>query len=126
MAPMQSEAPLTTRLLTVDGGRPRTENCGGQRLTTSLALRPVAGTRSADPLGLEGNQQVDRGVHGGRHKTNYAYLFAYTLSGSGEFGRPDRAPASMGENPILERAPNCPALSAAWREPPEERLRSAP
>ena len=119
---MHSETSPPTRLLPINVGRPPTENDAGKRVTMRLARQPVA----AGPLGLGADEQASRRAHGDRRKSNYAYLFANTSSGPGDFHRPGLAPARTGKPLIPGHALACPALSATGPGPGEERLRSAP
>ena len=111
---MHSETSPPTRLLPINVGRPRSENDAGKRATVRFARQ------------LGADAQASRRVHGDRRKSVYAYLFANSSFGPGEFDRLGLAPASTGAPLIVGRALACPGLFAAGPGPAEERLRSAP
>jgi MOSC domain-containing protein YiiM len=74
------------------------------RTTSGIAKRPVAGPCSVGPLGLAGDEQADRAVHGGTDKAVHCYAwsnYAYWRS-----VLPDQplwhAPGAFGENLSLD------------------------
>jgi MOSC domain-containing protein YiiM len=46
---------------------------GGKSVMTAIAKKPMTRRVSVGPLGLEGDEQADRSVHGGLSKAVYAY-----------------------------------------------------
>jgi MOSC domain-containing protein YiiM len=46
---------------------------GGRLVSSAIVKRPVAGPVAVHPLGLTGDEQVDKSVHGGPTKAIYAY-----------------------------------------------------
>ena len=61
------------RVLSVNVGRPREIEWLGQRDTTAIWKSPVAGRVPVRGVNLEGDDQADRRVHGGRDKAVYSY-----------------------------------------------------
>ena len=72
----------------------------GRAVRTGLWKLPVAGPVAVGELGLEGDFQVDRRVHGGRDKAVYAYAEEDLAWWEGELGRP-LGPGFFGENLTL-------------------------
>jgi len=70
----------------------------GRPVRSGIAKRPVA---AADlwlgRINLEGDDQADRGVHGGPDKAVYAYPSEYLAAWSDELGE-ELGPAAFGEN----------------------------
>jgi len=61
------------KVISVNVGRAETHLIGGRRIATAIGKRAVDGPVSVGPLGLEGDEQADPSVHGGRSKAVYAY-----------------------------------------------------
>ena len=61
------------RLLSLSVGLPREVEWRGRTVRTSIFKAPVSGPVRVGPLNLEGDQQSDLAVHGGRDKAVYAY-----------------------------------------------------
>lgn len=57
----------------VNVGRVRDAVMNGRRMSTAMAKRAVMGPVAVAPLGLQGDEQADRSVHGGLSKAVYAY-----------------------------------------------------
>lgn len=71
-------------------------------VTTGIYKRPIPGEVGIGRLGVEGDAQGDRRVHGGPHKAVYAYT-SENLDWWGEtLGRHDLTPGAMGENLTTE------------------------
>ena len=68
---------------------------------TAIRKRPVPGPRRVGALGLEGDVQGDRKVHGGVDKAIYAYAAEHHPFWSEVFGRPAN-PGDFGENLTVE------------------------
>jgi len=64
---------MRASVLSVNVGRPRLVQSGGQTLSTSIFKKPVAGAVEAGELGLAGDDQADKSVHGGPEKAIYVY-----------------------------------------------------
>jgi MOSC domain-containing protein YiiM len=87
------------RLVSVNVGRPR-QVPGGQRLgtvRTSIWKQPVAGPVAVRRHNLDGDEQADRGVHGGPDKAVYAYAAEDLDWWAAELGRAV-GPGAFGEN----------------------------
>jgi MOSC domain-containing protein YiiM len=61
------------RVLSVQVGRPRDLDVGGEIVVTSIFKDPVKGAVRVKHLNLEGDEQSDLTVHGGVNKAVYAY-----------------------------------------------------
>ena len=59
------------KLVSVQVGRPRTVQWHGKAVSTGIYKEPVAGRLMLHRLNLEGDQQADLTVHGGRDKAVY-------------------------------------------------------
>ena len=63
----------TRQLVSVNVGLPREVDWHGRAVRTSIWKRPVEGSVHVTPLNLEGDQQSDLSVHGGKDKAVYVY-----------------------------------------------------
>jgi MOSC domain-containing protein YiiM len=93
---------VTTRsapasIVSVNTGAVRTVQRGGQLITTGIFKEPVAGRVRLRGVNLDGDDQADRGVHGGPDRAAYAYAAEDYGWWSGELGRAC-APGTFGEN----------------------------
>ena len=61
------------KLVSVQVGRPRTVQWHGKAMATGIYKEPVAGRIMLHRLNLDGDQQADLTVHGGRDKAVYVY-----------------------------------------------------
>src|ERR671913_154513 len=61
------------KILSICVGRPREVVCRGKRVRTSIFKERVAGAVRARTLNLDGDEQSDLSVHGGRDKAVYVY-----------------------------------------------------
>ena len=84
-------------IVSVNVGAVRTVEHGGARITTGIFKEPVAGRVRLRGVNLDGDDQADRGVHGGRERAAYAYAAEDYDWWNGELGR-DCAPGTFGEN----------------------------
>ena len=89
------------RILSVNVGRPRQVNTGTRIVRTSIWKGPVEGRVAVRGTNVEGDQQADRRVHGGRNKAVYAYADEEIRQWREELGR-DLGPAPFGENLTTE------------------------
>ncbi len=67
---------------------------------SAIAKQPESGPVQAGPLGLHGDEQGDRLVHGGPDKAVHAYAWEHYMSWRAELGASPilRAPGAFGEN----------------------------
>ena len=72
-----SATALAVQVVSVNVGRALPLAAGGRRVLSGIGKRPVAGRVAVGNLGLEGDEQVDPSVHGGRDKAVYAYPVAH-------------------------------------------------
>jgi MOSC domain-containing protein YiiM len=97
------------RVVQVCVGRARAVQIDGRRVMTAIAKTPAAGPVAVRPLGLEGDEQADPGVHGGLAKAVYAYpqehyAFWQTVraqAGAAPWGEA-LPPGSLGENLLVQ------------------------
>jgi MOSC domain-containing protein YiiM len=61
------------KLLSLQVGRPRTVRWRGKAVTTGIYKEPVEGRLMLQLFNLEGDEQADLTVHGGRNKAVYVY-----------------------------------------------------
>src|SRR5882672_7041183 len=61
------------KLISIQVAIPRTVQYAGEEITTGIFKTPVKKRIPLHPLNLEGDQQADLSVHGGRDKAVYAY-----------------------------------------------------
>jgi MOSC domain-containing protein YiiM len=61
------------KVLSVNVGRPREVKWHGKSYQTSIWKDPVAGSVAVRTLNIDGDEQSDLSVHGGRDKAVYAY-----------------------------------------------------
>ena len=64
---------MRARLISIQVGVPRTVQVDGQEIPTGIFKTPVEKRIALHQLNLEGDQQADLSVHGGRDKTVYVY-----------------------------------------------------
>ncbi len=74
----------------------------GRRVKTSIFKKPVAGPILVRTLNIEGDQQSDLRVHGGTHKSVYAYSWQNVEHWRRYLKREDLGPGSFGENLTVE------------------------
>ena len=70
------ENDVTTRhgtVLSLNVARAAPVTINGRKVMTAIGKRAVEGERAVLPLGIEGDEQADLSVHGGRSKAVYAY-----------------------------------------------------
>lgn len=82
----------------------RTAPLRGDGQLTAFIKTPVTGPVAIHPLGVEGDQQHHRRVHGGPDKAVYAYAVSDYAAWRSEFPQiADRfGPGSMGENLVVD------------------------
>jgi MOSC domain-containing protein YiiM len=89
------------RVLSVNVGVPREFDYGGRKARSAIWKEPVGGRTAARGVNLAGDDQADRGAHGGPDKAVYAYAIEDTRWWEKEIGRPF-AYAEFGENLTTE------------------------
>ena len=97
------------KVLSVNTGRAVAAQINGRRVMTAMAKRAQSGPVAVGPLGLEGDEQADLSVHGGRSKAVYAYgsghyAFWQTVRAQAKVSLWDEPlpPGSVGENLTVE------------------------
>ena len=89
------------KVLSVNVGRPREVTWRGQSYRTSIWKDPVAGPVEVRTLNIDGDEQSDLSVHGGRHKAVYAYPSEHYEKWAHELGV-DLPRGAFGENLTIE------------------------
>lgn len=88
---------------------------GGRLFRTGIWKLPAAGPVAVRGVNLEGDDQGDRGVHGGPHKAVYAYAREDIDWWQGELGR-ELADGVFGENLTLRGIdPGAALVGERWR-----------
>lgn len=86
------------RIVSVNLGKPQSITWRGQTYQTGIFKTPVAEPILAVSMGLQGDQQVDRRVHGGRDKALYLYSAEHYVYWQKELQRTDLPFGTFGEN----------------------------
>ena len=89
------------RVLSVNVGQPQEIEWLGHPLVTSIWKQPVEGRLAARGVNIAGDDQADRGVHGGEHKAIYVYAREDQSWWESQLGRPIDV-GGFGENLTLE------------------------
>ncbi len=84
-------------IVSVNAGAVRSVAHGGELVTTGIFKEPVAGRVRLRGVNLDGDDQADRGVHGGPDRAAYAYAAEDYDWWRGELGRACE-PGTFGEN----------------------------
>jgi MOSC domain-containing protein YiiM len=84
-------------VVSVNAGRTRTVEWQGRQVTTAIHKEPVAGRVTLRGVNVEGDEQANREVHGGRDQALYAYAAEDAEWWAQQLGRP-LAPGTFGEN----------------------------
>jgi MOSC domain-containing protein YiiM len=84
-------------IVAVNVGAVRSVEYGGKLITTGIFKEPVAGRVRLHGVNFDGDDQADRGVHGGDVRAAYAYAAEDYDWWAGELGRAC-APGTFGEN----------------------------
>lgn len=85
-------------LLSIQVGRPRDLVWRGQEVRTSIFKTPVSGPVRVRTLNIDGDEQSDLTVHGGRRKAVYVYPSEHYDFWRTELNEPDLAWGAFGEN----------------------------
>ena len=89
------------RVISVNVGTPREFEYHGRAARSAIWKSPVAGRIAARGVNLSGDDQADRGAHGGPDKAVYAYAVEDARWWEKEIGRPF-ASGEFGENLTTE------------------------
>jgi len=92
----------TLQLVSVNVGLPREVDWHGRVVRTSIWKRPVEGPVRVTSLNLEGDQQSDLSVHGGKEKAVYVYPSEHYGYWKRELPGQDLAWGAFGENLTTE------------------------
>jgi MOSC domain-containing protein YiiM len=84
-------------VVSVNVGRPRPVQSGRRTVSTAIWKTPVEGRVAVRGVNVDGDDQADRSVHGGRDKAVYAYASEEIRRWRDELGR-DLGAAPFGEN----------------------------
>jgi MOSC domain-containing protein YiiM len=91
-------SPSTPSLLSIQVGRPRQVEWGGDIVTTSIFKTKVTGPVRVHRLDLEGDEQSDLTVHGGPDKAVYLYPSEHYDFWARELNEPSLPSGAFGEN----------------------------
>ena len=90
------------KLLSVQVGLPRDLDWRGAKVRTSIFKLPVTGPVRVKTLNLDGDQQSDLTVHGGRNKAVYVYPSEHYPAWRAELPDADLSWGAFGENFTVE------------------------
>ena len=90
------------KVLSVNVGLPREIAAGERIVLTSIFKRPVAGRIPIREHNLDGDQQSDLAVHGGRAKAVYAYPHEHYAFWREQLPEMELPPGQFGENLTIE------------------------
>lgn len=90
------------KLLSVQVGRPRDVEWRGTTVRTSFFKSPVAGQVRVHEFNLDGDEQSDLEVHGGRNKAVYVYASEHYPAWREELPDADLSFGAFGENFTVE------------------------
>lgn len=88
---------MNGRILSVNVGRSQPVEHRGQLVGTAIRKAPVAERVPVQGVNVQGDEQVDRTVHGGPEQAVYAYAHEDYEWWEGELGQP-LGPGTFGEN----------------------------
>ena len=89
---------MPAKLLSVNIARPHEFLWRGQQVQTGIYTEPVQGPVAVKRLGLKGDVQVDKRVHGGPLKAAYLYPSEHYEFWRGVLSTHELPPGSLGEN----------------------------
>ena len=93
---------MTSRLLSVNVGRPREIEWEGKTVRTAIWKEPVDGPRMVRQINIDGDDQADRLAHGGEHRAVFVYQIESYRYWERELGRDDFTYGQFGENFTVE------------------------
>lgn len=94
------------QLLSINVGRPQLVQFNGRTISTAIFKRPIEGEVAVAEMGLAGDEQSDKQVHGGVDKAVYAYDEADYDWWRGELDGRDLSPGEFGENLTVRGLPS--------------------
>jgi ferredoxin-NADP reductase/MOSC domain-containing protein YiiM len=97
---------VSSRLLSVNVGRPREVDWRGRKVVTSIWKSEVPDRRWVDRLNVAGDAQADLVGHGGLHRAVYVYDISAYRHWERELGRDDFVRGQFGENFTVEGLPD--------------------
>ena len=89
-------------VISVNTGKPRTVDNGGKSVRTSIWKTPREGRVAVRTLNLDGDEQSDLTVHGGKYKAVYCYPSEHYAYWRAELPDADLPWGAFGENLTLE------------------------
>jgi MOSC domain-containing protein YiiM len=92
----------SARVVSVNVGRPREIDAGGEIVLTSIFKNQVSGPVQVRRLNLDGDEQSDLSVHGGVNKAVYAYPSEHYVFWQQELSGPELPWGAFGENLTTE------------------------
>jgi ferredoxin-NADP reductase/MOSC domain-containing protein YiiM/ferredoxin len=96
----------TSRLLSVNVGRPRDVAWNGKTVRTAIWKHPVDGPRVVRRLNIDGDDQADRQAHGGEHRAVFVYQIDSYRYWERELERDDFSYGQFGENFTVDGLPD--------------------
>ncbi|MEP7272533.1 MAG: MOSC domain-containing protein [Acidobacteriota bacterium] len=90
------------RIVSLNVGLPREVSWQGKSVTTGIFKYPVASPLMLRTLNLDGDQQADLTVHGGKDKAVYAYPHEHFAYWRNELPEVEFVPGMFGENLTTE------------------------
>ena len=90
------------KVVALSVGGPREVEYRGEMILTSIFKERVTGKRRVAGFNIDGDQQSDLSVHGGRYKAVYAYPSEHYPLWRDELSEPDLAFGGFGENLTTE------------------------
>jgi ferredoxin-NADP reductase/MOSC domain-containing protein YiiM/ferredoxin len=93
---------MTSRLVSVNVGRPREIEWEGKTVRTAIWKEPVDGPRMVRRINIDGDDQADRLAHGGEHRAVFVYQIESYRYWERELGRDDFTYGQFGENFTVE------------------------
>jgi ferredoxin-NADP reductase/MOSC domain-containing protein YiiM len=94
------------RLLAVNVGVPREIEWEGTTIRTGIWKEPVTGARMVRRINIDGDDQADRGGHGGEHRAVFVYQIQSYRYWEQVLGRSDFSHGQFGENFTVEGLPD--------------------
>lgn len=86
------------QIVSVNVGKPRVVPFLGKEVSTGIFKSPVDGAVMVRMLNLDGDEQADLRVHGGREKAVYAYPYQHYMGWQQDFPQHDFPIGAFGEN----------------------------
>ena len=93
---------MSARLLSVNVGLPREVEWNGTTVRSAIWKEPVTGARMVRRINVDGDDQADRGGHGGEHRAVFVYQIDSYRYWQEQLGRDDFTYGQFGENFTVE------------------------